>query len=57
MVLEMSQEEAKALILLIDAAVKAHGLQASESGLFLAKKIDKAMKEETLNPEKPEDAK
>ena len=40
--INLSNDEAKALVNLLDAAVKAVGLPAAEAALFFAKKIDAA---------------
>lgn len=42
MKIELTQDEAKALVTLLDAAVKSMGLQAAEAAVFFAKKIDAA---------------
>jgi len=41
----LNQEEARVLIQIIDAAIKSLGLQAAESGAFLAKKIQTSFEE------------
>lgn len=42
-------EEARVLLQLVDAAVKSIGLNAAESAAFLAKKINVAFEEPTLD--------
>lgn len=44
MQIELNDEEAKVLLALINVAVKAAGLEAAESGLHFAKKINEASK-------------
>lgn len=44
MTLELTKEEANALIALLDVAVKATGLQGAEAAIHLAKKIQEANK-------------
>lgn len=53
--IEFTKQEAIALLQLIDAAVKATGMQGAEAGVVLTKKIQEAMKEEPV--EKKEIAK
>lgn len=44
MQLELTNEEAQALVALIDFAVKAQGLRVAETAVVLAKKIEAAAK-------------
>lgn len=44
MTLELTRDEANALVTLLDVAVKATGLQGAEAALLLAKKIQEANK-------------
>jgi len=44
MTLELTRDEANALVALLDVAVKATGLQGAEAALLLAKKIQEANK-------------
>jgi hypothetical protein len=41
--LNLTENEARVLINLIDLAVKAHGLSAAEAGVILSKKINAAV--------------
>lgn len=45
MKLELTKEEAQALVALIDLAVKSGGLQVASAALVITKKIDDAAKE------------
>lgn len=47
--IEFSVDEAKALLQLIDMAVKTGGLNVAEAGVVLARKIDNAGAEVTNN--------
>jgi len=44
MTIELTKEEANALVALLEVAVKATGLQGAEAALLLAKKIQEANK-------------
>lgn len=44
MTLELTKEEANALVALLDVAVKATGLQGAEAAVLLARKIQEANK-------------
>lgn len=42
MTIELTEDEARVLLALLDVAVKAAGLQAAESALAIAKKVQAA---------------
>lgn len=46
MVIELTAEEANVLVQLIDAAVRANGLQAAEAGLVMTHRIQQAAQAE-----------
>jgi len=52
MKLEINEQEKNILIQLIDLAVKSGGLQVSEAGTLMAKKIN-SLKEEPVEPKEP----
>jgi len=52
--LTLQENEANALLQLIDVAVKSQGLQVAEAGSFLATKIQEQAKAQLPSPEAPE---
>lgn len=52
--LTLQENEANALLQLIDVAVKSQGLQVAEAGSFLATKIQEQAKAQLPVPEAPE---
>ena len=50
----LQENEANALLQLIDVAVKSQGLQVAEAGSFLATKIQEQAKAQLPVPEAPE---
>ena len=56
MIIKINENEKRALIELIDVAVKSGGLRLAEAGVVLAKKISEAIDEPEEKPEnKPEE--
>ncbi len=49
--ISLQENEVNALLQLIDAAIKAQGLQVAEAGSFLATKISEQAKSQTSLPE------
>jgi len=52
--ISLQENEVNALLQLIDAAVKAQGLQVAEAGSFLATKISEQAKAQISPPEEEE---
>lgn len=52
--LDLNEQEAQALLQLIDLGLKATGLPAAEAAVFFAKKIGEAGKQEKAEPVKAE---
>ena len=53
---ELNQQEANALLQIIDVAVKAQGMSAAEAGVHLTKKIQEAFSAEEPEEVTPEAA-
>ena len=49
--ISFSEQEANALLQIIDAAIKSQGLQIAEAGSFLAAKIQEQAKAQLPNPD------
>jgi hypothetical protein len=52
--ISLQENEVNALLQLIDAAIKAQGLQVAEAGSFLATKITEQAKSQMPSPEEEE---
>jgi hypothetical protein len=52
--ISLQENEVNALLQLIDAAIKAQGLQVAEAGSFLATKISEQAKSQISPPEEEE---
>ena len=55
--IQLTQQEANALLQLIDFALKANGINVAQAGLHLTNKIQEAFKEEPETEEVEEEAK
>jgi hypothetical protein len=55
--LELTEQEAQVLMMLIDTAVKSGGLQVAEAGVVLSYKLREAAKPKVALPEQKEEAK
>jgi hypothetical protein len=51
--IELTEEEIQAALNLLDAAVRAQGLNAAQNALALAQKLQNAPQAEEYNPEGP----